>query len=98
MLEKVEGRDAGIEDLSVYQDVLSKLHDMGVSRGDVNRYNFVVADDGSWAKLVGFESARKCTDERILQKEMESLSDELRDESGRGGKVIITTSEDIMET
>ena len=40
--------------------------------------------------MVDFESARKCEDEEEMRAEMDSLVECLRDESGKGGRVVVT--------
>lgn len=46
VLEKLAGRAAGVEDLGACQEVLGRLHGMGVVHGDVNRFNFLVGEGG----------------------------------------------------
>lgn len=46
VLEKVAGRAAGVEDLKACEEVLGKLHARGVVHGDVNRFNFLVGEEG----------------------------------------------------
>ncbi|PLB52525.1 hypothetical protein P170DRAFT_352716, partial [Aspergillus steynii IBT 23096] len=83
LLEKLGGREAGIEDLMVCQSALGRLHDIGICHGDVNRYNFIV--QGNTARLVDFERSHICPDAASLEDEMESLDDQLRESTGRGG-------------
>lgn len=97
LLEKIPGRHAGVEDLDGCRDVLGRLHARGIVHGDVNRFNLVVQDDeegmegkGKIMKMVDFESARKCESEEEMRVEMESLVEQLRDESGRGARVVVT--------
>ncbi|KAJ5893419.1 hypothetical protein N7495_005110 [Penicillium taxi] len=45
MLEKLEGLEANIKDLSSYQSALQRLHNIGILHGDANRYNFIIQDD-----------------------------------------------------
>ncbi|KAI1502184.1 alpha-galactosidase A [Biscogniauxia marginata] len=69
LLEKIEGR-------------CGKLHNLGLVHGDVNRYNFFVAEGGM--KLLDFERLWRNASPKSLSKELENLHAELVDESGRG--------------
>ncbi|KAJ6009114.1 hypothetical protein N7499_000932 [Penicillium canescens] len=76
MLEKLEGREANINDLSSCQSALQRLHDIGILHGDANRYNFIIQDDK--ARLIDFEKSQLCRGATVyMRAEMESLSDEL---------------------
>lgn len=83
LLEKIEGRPASFQDLSVCETALGKLHELGLVHGDVNRYNFLVTEEG--AKLLDFERLRENASPESMRKELENLRAELVDESGRGG-------------
>ena len=91
LLEKVDGRHAGIEDLDICQRLVTKLHGLGIVHGDLNRHNFLIGRLG--AVLVDFESACKCDDQAKMQEEMQGLEQQLRDSSGKGG-VMEVSSED----
>ncbi len=86
LLEKIEGRSASFQDLSVCETALGKLHELGLVHGDVNRYNFIVTGEG--AKLLDFERLQENASPESMSKELESLRAELVDESGRGGGFI----------
>ena len=73
---------AGPEHAGQCRVLLSKVHDMGIKHGDINRHNFLVKGDRTW--LVDWESAQKCDDPDELQAEMDALDSELRDKSGKG--------------
>ncbi|KAH9996181.1 alpha-galactosidase A [Xylariaceae sp. FL0662B] len=88
LLEKVDGRSALIEDLSVCEAALGELHKRGLVHGDVNRYNFLVTEDGTGAKLIDFEHLRENASPESMREEMEKLRAELVDESGRGAGFI----------
>lgn len=81
LLEKVEGRPAGIEDLSQCRSALQRFHDMGLVHGDINRYNFIIHDT---VRLIDFERSQICSG-AAMQTEMASLRDQLMEDSGRGG-------------
>jgi len=53
LIEKLGARRAGIEDLTAYGEVVSRLHTLGVLCADLNRYDFVV-DDGGRVHFVDF--------------------------------------------
>jgi len=86
LLEKIEGRSASFQDLSVCESALGKLHELGLVHGDVNRYNFLVTEEG--VKLLDFERLRENASPESMSKELENLRAELIDESGRGGGFI----------
>ncbi|KAM9875415.1 alpha-galactosidase A [Verticillium dahliae] len=86
LLEKLEGRPASFQDLSVCETALGKFHERGLVHGDVNRYNFLVTEEG--AKLLDFERFRENASPKSMSKELENLRAELVDESGRGGGFI----------
>jgi tRNA A-37 threonylcarbamoyl transferase component Bud32 len=84
LLEKAEGRRAGIADLEICQRSLQRLHDLGVLHGDVNRHNFIIAP-GHEAVPIGFEKSVINADVESLAKEMSGLAEQLSEETGRGG-------------
>ncbi|KAI5868245.1 alpha-galactosidase A [Durotheca rogersii] len=86
LLEKIEGRSASFQDLSICETALGKLHELGLVHGDVNRYNFLVTEEG--VKLLDFERLQENASPNSMSKEMECLRAELVDESGRGGGFI----------
>ncbi|KAJ1713109.1 hypothetical protein NYO67_4754 [Aspergillus flavus] len=87
VLEKLNGRHGGIEDLSVCQALLQHFHGLGLLYGDVNRYNFVIQQ--GCAKLIDFERRRYCPGEiEAMNAEMNSLRDQLSEETGCGAGII----------
>ena len=74
-------------ELRLCQVALSKLHNLGILHGDVNKHNFLVKDGR--AILIDFERARATEDKSALREEMECLLDELGDTSGRGEIVLL---------
>jgi len=86
LIEKIEGRSASFQDLSICETALGKLHELGLLHGDVNRYNFLVTEEG--VKLIDFECLLENASPESMRKELESLRAELVDESGRGGGFI----------
>ncbi|KAI9841987.1 MAG: hypothetical protein M1837_007553 [Sclerophora amabilis] len=85
LLEKIEGHHAEPEDLSSCQDVLSKLHGVGILHGDVNKHKFLVSD--SRTVLIDFECSSRTNDTDAKRRELASLPDELSSVSGKGGTV-----------
>lgn len=89
LTEKLEGSPAGIDDLASCQELVRRLHDLGLVHGDVNRYNFVVdRRPEGLTLLVDFEHAEGY-EEETGRKEIESLESELAEETGRGKPVIM---------
>lgn len=86
LLEKIKGRFASFHDLSICEAALGKLHKRGLVHGDVNRYNFLVTEEG--VKLLDFERLREDADPESMSEELKNLRAELIDESGRGGGFI----------
>ena len=86
VVEKLEGRSASLQDLSICESALGKLHELGLLHGDVNRYNFLVMEKG--VKLLDFECLSENASPESMRKELESLRAKLIDESGRGGGFI----------
>jgi RIO-like serine/threonine protein kinase len=86
LLEKIEGRPASFQDLSICEAALGKLHKLGLIHGDVNRYNFLVTKEG--VKLFDFERFLENASPESMLKELENVRAELVEESGRGGGFI----------
>lgn len=82
LIEKLEGRHAGIGDIVACQEVLKKLHSLGMTHGDVNRYNFLVTATG--ARLIDFEDTKPGANAEEMEKELNSLEEQLVEETGRG--------------
>ncbi|KAJ5971812.1 uncharacterized protein N7479_001730 [Penicillium vulpinum] len=84
LMERIKNaRHAGPQDLEPCRKTLSRLHHLGIQHGDTNRFNFLIRD--STAVLIDFDSARKCSDQKALLKELEHLPKSLEDSSRRGG-------------
>ena len=77
-----DARSADIGDLAACQDVLARLHSLGIKHGDINKYNFLVR--GERAVLVDFETAKRCEEQKALEAEYEHLEHSLSDSSYRG--------------
>jgi Lipopolysaccharide kinase (Kdo/WaaP) family len=80
-----DAQHAGIEHLSLCQQALTRLHQLGIEHGDVNKHNFLVRN--GMATLIDFENAHLCDDDEVLEEELMSLEEALQDTSGRGGTV-----------
>ncbi|KAI9702629.1 MAG: hypothetical protein M1820_006135 [Bogoriella megaspora] len=83
LLEKLEGNYASIDDLTRCEAVLRQLHGMSLIHGDVNRFNFLVDGIKDCVHLLDFEHVRDF-DENNAHLEIESLSTELCEDTGRG--------------
>lgn len=81
-----DAQHATPEDLSLCQQTLSRLHQLGLKHGDINRHNFLIREGR--AILIDMESCEPCEDEKALEKEYSELEKELRDTSGRGGTIV----------
>ncbi|KAK1983066.1 hypothetical protein LZ30DRAFT_715540 [Colletotrichum cereale] len=75
-----------MDDLSLCETALGRLHELRLIHGDVNRHNFLVTKEG--VKLLDFECLWENGSPESLEKELKSLRAELVDESGRGGGFI----------
>jgi hypothetical protein len=84
LVEYVEGRHAGIQDLAGCRAALDGLHRLGVLHGDANRYNFIVGSDGE-VRMIDFDQAREGASIWELEAEMAGLEAQLLEETGRGG-------------
>ncbi|KAI9875361.1 MAG: hypothetical protein M1830_008579 [Pleopsidium flavum] len=91
LLERVEGRHAVIGDLSACRAVVSKLHDLGIVHGDLNKHNFLVFE--SRVVLLDFETAVRSEDTDAMDRELRMLEQQLRNESGKGA--IVTVSPEL---
>lgn len=79
-------RHATPEDLSLCQLTLSKLHKLGIKHGDINKHNFLIHDGK--ATLIDFDNSTRYNDTKTLDQEFRALQEELRDTSGRGGRMV----------
>lgn len=78
LIEHAVGRCADISDLPACQEVVRRLHRLGILHGDLNRNNFLISKDK--AILIDFETAQKSNDERAMEAEMEGLVKQLLEE------------------
>ena len=79
LLEKVKEWHYSIEDLGPCQETVARLHELGIVHGDLNRHSFLV--EGSRAKLVDFEVARKSCDKDEMAQGIQGLEQQLGDVS-----------------
>ena len=93
LLEKLEGNFASTDDLPVCREALENFHRMNMVHGDVNRYNFILdrSKEPVHVRLVDFEHAEPYEEWKALE-ELQSLSLELAETTGRGGSVAIVHS------
>jgi RIO-like serine/threonine protein kinase len=71
LIEKIKGRPASFQDLSICETALGELHKLGHAHGDVNRYNFLVTEEG--VKLLDFECLLENASPKSMREELESL-------------------------
>jgi tRNA A-37 threonylcarbamoyl transferase component Bud32 len=86
LLERVEGRCGAIGDLVACQGVIERLHSFGIVHGDLNRHNFILSASG--ATLIDFENSTQNRSREAIQKELDQLTEQLAEETGRGGNSI----------
>jgi tRNA A-37 threonylcarbamoyl transferase component Bud32 len=79
------------ENLSLCQKALTRLHDLGVLHGDINKHNFLIQNGR--ALLIDFETAERCNNQKDLEEELQSVEKALRDTSGRGGTITLGAEE-----
>lgn len=87
LLEKVDGRFACLDDLIQCEELVHRIHKLGLIHGDVNRYNFLVDDGSGNIRMVDFEHAEDF-DEEAAHVELEILPQELEEKAGRGGPAV----------
>ena len=88
LLEDVPGaRHATPADLALCQEAVARLHSLHIRYGDLNRHNILLS--AGRAILIDFDTADKCRDVDAMRIEYEGLYDNLRDESGIGGSVMV---------
>ncbi|KXG49869.1 uncharacterized protein PGRI_058370 [Penicillium griseofulvum] len=84
LVERIaNARHAGLRNLDICQQTLTRLHALGIKHGDVNRFNFMIRD--SRAILIDFDTARKCNDSKLLAEEIQNLLEALKSSSDKGG-------------
>jgi hypothetical protein len=83
LVEKVEGRRGDICDLAASQEIMKRLHSLGIVHGDLNRHNFIVSDAG--ITLVDFENAIQNGSQEAMKLEYEEIAKQLEEQTGRGG-------------
>lgn len=58
-----DGRHADVGDLESCRKVVQQMHGLGVIHGDLNKYNFIVTENGT--KLLDFEASRFADEKTI---------------------------------
>ncbi|KAH6653366.1 alpha-galactosidase A precursor [Truncatella angustata] len=89
MTRIANGRYATIDDLLLCHSVLSRLHKLGIKHGDINRHNFLI--HGRKATLIDFDNASRLAKKDKLEEELHHLQDQLKDTSGRGGQMTVSS-------
>jgi tRNA A-37 threonylcarbamoyl transferase component Bud32 len=55
-LEKAAGREASIKDLAICEAAVRRLHSLGLTHEDLNRFDFIVGEGG--VKSIDFENSK----------------------------------------
>ncbi|KJR86892.1 uncharacterized protein SPSK_01918 [Sporothrix schenckii 1099-18] len=77
---------ATVDDFRLCSLALSKLHELGIKHGDINKHNFLIHDGK--ATLLDFDNASRAASADELEDELQELRDKLQDTSGRGGRIV----------
>lgn len=89
LIEQIpNARHADPDDLSSCREVLARLHSLYIRHGDVNKHNILICDGR--ATLIDSDGAQKCTDQKALKQEFDSLPERLMDDSGLGGVEVMS--------
>ena len=83
LIEKVDGKNGEIDDLEACESIVQRLHSLGIVHGDLNKYNFIIGPTKT--TLVDFENSTKNGSKEEMQKEFTGLTEQLTEETGRGG-------------
>lgn len=87
IIERItDNRHATSDDLSLCQLTLSKLHQLGIKHGDINKHNFLVHNGK--ATLIDFDNSTRDNDANALDREFRAIQEELQDTSGKGGRIV----------
>ncbi|KAK4108842.1 hypothetical protein N656DRAFT_839548 [Canariomyces notabilis] len=89
-----KARAVGPADLVACQEVLKRLHALGVKHGDINKHIFMMREDGRCV-LHDFETAKQGASKEELEEEYQRLSESLRDPSLRGAVPAVVLSEEM---
>lgn len=74
LLEKIEGRHPGFQDLEVCQAALGRLNDLGIAHRDCHQYNFIVTENNR-VVLIDFETS-------VLEASQEAMEEDMHDLEG----------------
>ena len=88
-MEALNGRHPDVKDLEICEDVMLRLHTVGIVHGDLNKYNIVI--EGDEAKFIDFEAATFRDDKGYAKLKLEEtvkLAQKLADASGVGARGI----------
>lgn len=79
LLEKVDGKQATIDDGPVCEAVILKLHGLDIIHNDLSKDNFLVSD--SCAVLLGFKTAKRSNDRTAMVQELRGLGEQLHQQA-----------------
>jgi len=77
MTEELKGRHGSIGDR---QQVVKRLHSLGIIHGDLNRHNFIVTTAG--VRLIDFENGRRNGSQEAMDKEYNEIAEQLMERTG----------------
>ena len=89
LIEKIDGRNGEIGNLEACESIVKRLHSLGIVHGDLNKYNFIIGPTRT--TLIDFENAMENGSEEAMQKELTRLTEQLTEETGRGGPPVPCT-------
>lgn len=84
VMDKVsDARHPTVSDYASCAQTLTRLHQLGLLHGDLNKHNFLV--NSTSTTLIDFECTRRSDDKQAFRAEFRNLFDQLNDVSGKGG-------------
>ena len=97
VLERIKGaRHAGLDDLEVCQETLTRLHQLGLLHGDVNRHNFLIRPVGGRKSQLWSISRLREDVQMTLAEELETLQQELNATHNRGANFRTDDEEETL--
>lgn len=84
LIEEILGTVPAIRNLEDCKKTVRLLHTHGIIHGDLNRYNFLMTEQGAKVFDFGSAVAKADVDPTAAEEELEGLEAKLKDESGVG--------------